>query len=445
MMKDYTIPQDLWAVSSVLNVDQPLEINDPRYVTTNAARGDFQFAKLYKKLGVDPHRLQLRQPQETQYILFCGHIGCGKSTELRQQSARLHHPKAYFSVFLDVLTELDPHNLEYCDISLALAKLLLEKLSAAQVQLDAFFLDSLEAWFTEQVEQHQSTQELALSIKAGLQGKSGIPFIGGLFAAITAACKTNTSYKTELRRVLKKSFNQFARAFNQLVLHAEQQLQQANLGQKILFVVDGTDRLRQADRQRLFIDDVYQLRQLHGCFIYCAPIALIYQENRIYQLFDDVCKLPMIKLADKGGQQPYAPGRDALRKMIYLRAAPHLFSDAQLVETLIDHSGGHPRDLLRLLNYAFLAAEAEVFDQAAVDDAIQQLACDYRRFLTTDDYRFLCQIDQAPSDETNNSEQAQRMLYNLALLEYNGYWWQSHPIIRTLPGYQNAVLEQANV
>ncbi len=444
MSDEYQVPQDLWAVSAALSFDQPLEVNDPRYVSTEAARGDFSFAKLYRQLGVDPHSLQLRQPQATQYILFCGHVGCGKSTELRQQVAKLHHPDAYCRVFLDILTELDPHNLAYSDISLALAKLLLTRLEQDQVQIDTSYLQPLTDWFREQIEHHQETRSFASEVKAGLQGKTGIPFVGGLFAAITAACRTNSLYKTELRQVFKKSFHQFAAAFNQLVAHAEDRLQQAGLGRRILFVVDGTDRVRRDDRQRLFIDDVYQLRQLHGCFIYCAPIALLYQENRVYQLFDYVCKLPMIKLADKHGNQPYGPGRDALRALLFRRADPGLFADAALADQLIDHCGGHPRDLLRLLKYAFVAAEGELFDQAAVEDAIQQLASDYRRFLTTQDYAFLCRIDQAPEDATENSAQAQHLLYNLALLEYNRYWWQSHPIIRTLPGYQRAAQTMAD-
>ncbi|MEM6406567.1 MAG: hypothetical protein AAF669_08285 [Pseudomonadota bacterium] len=101
---------------------------------------------------------------------------------------------------------------------------------------------------------------------------------------------------------------------------------------------------------------------------------------------------------------------------------PDYAAEASLVDQLIDHCGGHPRDLLRLLNYAFLAAEGEVFDQAAVEDAIKQLASEYRHCLTTDDYAFLYRIDQAPADETSQSAQAQRLLYHLALLEYNRYW-----------------------
>jgi hypothetical protein len=43
-------------------------------------------------------------------------------------------------------------------------------------------------------------------------------------------------------------------------------------------------------------------------------------------------------------------------------------------------------------------------------------------------------IDSNP-DETRNTEEARKLLYHLALLEYNSYWWRSHPAVRTLPGY----------
>jgi len=28
-----------------------------------------------------------------------------------------------------------------------------------------------------------------------------------------------------------------------------------------------------------------------------------------------------------------------------------------------------------------------------------------------------------------------RLLYDLVLLEYNSYWWQTHPVVRSLPAY----------
>jgi hypothetical protein len=32
-----------------------------------------------------------------------------------------------------------------------------------------------------------------------------------------------------------------------------------------------------------------------------------------------------------------------------------------------------------------------------------------------------------------------RLLYDLVLLEFNSYWWRSHPLVRTLASYQKAL------
>ena len=40
----------------------------------------------------------------------------------------------------------------------------------------------------------------------------------------------------------------------------------------------------------------------------------------------------------------------------------------------------------------------------------------------------------APTD----SDRSRNLLYNLALLEYNNFYWRSHPVIRTTDAYQAA-------
>ncbi|MCI5133266.1 MAG: ATP-binding protein, partial [Candidatus Electrothrix sp. EH2] len=85
------------------------------------------------------------------------------------------------------------------------------------------------------------------------------------------------------------------------------------------------------------------------------------------------------------------------------------------------------------INYA----DEERIDRAAAEKAVKQVANEYRRFINTEDYSRLVQIDMhpdAPDDFTD--EQSSLMLYNLILLEYNDYFWKSHPLITTLPGYQ---------
>jgi hypothetical protein len=125
--------------------------------------------------------------------------------------------------------------------------------------------------------------------------------------------------------------------------------------------------------------------------------------------------------------------------MIYRRVDAGLFDSEDTVNYLIEHSGGHLRELLRLLNNAFLAADNDQFDRKSAEKAVQDLANDFRHILDAEDYKLLREVDQSADGQTGNSERVQRLLYNLALLEYNAYWWRSHPVIRTLAEYQAAL------
>lgn len=430
-MSDRTPAQTLW---DLVELDfGPLEPDDPRLVETAVARGDFSRAPLLRQLGVDPasHRVQ-RVPQRC-YALLSGHRGCGKSTELRRLAKKLDSPFAYCVVFLDTLSTLDPHNLQYPDVFLALASKLVSTLSERSIDLDGAYLENLEQWFERRIESHTETKDFAAEIKAGVEAGGGLPWLGKIFAACTNAFKVNSTYKSEVRKAVQNSFSEFSSAFNLLIRGAEEALGRSGYSGHILFVVDGLDKLSSDDASRLYVQDVYQLQQVEGVFVYVAPIHMLYTSNAVNQAFHTF-KLPMIKLKEKHSEERIEAAYDALRKLVHHRADASLFA-AGVVETMIEYSGGHPRDLLRLLSYSYEYATGDVIDEGAVTQAVQRLASDYRRLVQAEDYDLLREIDASPREHAPNSDRAQRLLHNLVILEYNDYWWHSHPVIQTLPGY----------
>jgi energy-coupling factor transporter ATP-binding protein EcfA2 len=382
------------------------------------------------------HRLRFKP--ERVYTVFCGHRGCGKSTELRRLKSLLHAPERFFVVFLDTLIELDINNLQYSDILMGLAKKLFDELEDASIPIDQVLLGKLQGWFAERIENHEKTKDFATEVKAGIKADAGVPFFAKLFGAITNSFKINSTYKEELRQIIKNSFSEFADSFNALIEVAEAQISYHNKGQKLLFIVDGTDRLAQEDSQRFFIADVHQLQLIESNFIYCAPIHLLYESEHIGSLFQCFV-LPMIKLGDKRSEKPEGEGLACLKKMLYQRADRSLFDTGETVDYLIQYSGGNPRHLLRLLHYAFQFAEKDQYDKPAAEKAVAQLATDFRRILEAEDYALLYQIDHECDEANINSERAQRLLFNLALLEYNSFWWRSHPAIRTLMAYRKLI------
>ena len=431
-MTQYQPPTDIWRVNATLQPNEPLNgAEDPRWVDTYSARGKASLKHIAQVLGVDEARQTLRDPPAQGYFLFCGHRGSGKSTELRHLRNQFHRPDLYYVVFTDASVELDVNNLRYQDVLLHLAAKLPQQLADDGCDIDRLHLQPLYDWFVERVEKREETEQFALEAKAGLEGKlSVLPLLAKVFGNISTAFKTNSSYKQELRLALKNYFSDFAAAFNQLVAVTE-----CELGRRLLFVVDGTDKLGNEDAQAFFISDVDQLQQIKGLFIYSAPIHLVYEGGgQVTQNFHRVFHLPMIKVENEDGS-PNEDGLDAMRRMLHLRADASLF-DGGVADELARACGGHPRELMRLLGNAFLYAEADKFVSNSARLAIEDLAAEYRRFLDPDDYRSLARVD---AKQEVGHDRLNPLLYNLGLLEYNNFFRRSHPVVRTTEAYRRAV------
>ncbi len=427
----------IWEAKNNLLFNEPLEPDDPLFVDTAKARGNFSREQLYRQLNVDKQGIA-HKPTGKQYILFTGHRGCGKSTELRKMAAYLHHADRYYVLRLDCLEKLDINNLKYSDVLLALAAALFARLEQEGIEMEQVHLSRLENWFKERVEVHSQLKQFAAEVKAGASTKTGLPWLGWLYGEAASKLGIDSSYREELRLVVRNNFSEFAEAFNQLIRASEDKIRAAGKGQRILFTVDGTDRLNSEDARKFFVEDVHQLTQISGLFIYCAPIHLLHQDNCLSANFTGTARLPMLKIRNRDDQK-VEENYVVMRELAHRRVPDYLFDNLATLDYLIQYSGGHLRDLIRLLNIAVNVAEEERIDQLAAEKAVKQVANEYRRFISSENYARLVQIDlhpDAPDDFTD--KHSAEMLYNLILLEYNDYFWKSHPVITTLPGYQKA-------
>ncbi len=419
-----------------IEFEEAIGPDDPRFVETEEARGSPRtLDRLARKFGLNLKTGEF-YPASKRHVLLFGHIGCGKSTELLHLGKKLTATGRMCVVAVDALSSLDRNNLQYADALMAMAQALLERLSAENIPMSGDALAKLEAWFKERVLTEERAQELRAQLETGIKAESGIPFIGKLFAGFTAAFKTNATYKESLRQVIRNTYSQFAEAFNGFLRAAENGLQAKGKGERILFVIDGTDKLRGDDTRRFFIEDAEQLLAIEALMLYTAPISLKYEGTPLGKVDDIV--LPVIKLQERDGT-PFAAGIKAMHDILSLRAAPAAFADPALMDRLVEFSGGHPRELLRLVKLCCEFTEGDIIDADAVERACKSLSADYRRFLEPEDYALLVKMDGESEQHAGNDERTQRLLFRLAVLEYNdGSWRRSHPAVRQLEGYRQA-------
>ena len=81
----------------------------------------------------------------------------------------------------------------------------------------------------------------------------------------------------------------------------------------------------------------------------------------------------MLRVRDRDGED--MPENIAVMREMALRRVPEqLFDELDTVDYLVHYSGGHPRDLLRLLSMAINYAEEECIDRSAAKKAVKQVA-----------------------------------------------------------------------
>lgn len=433
----YRPPQHPLEVLQQLNYDEPVRESDPKFVDLDAARGeDGLTQRLAPKFQLDL-RTGRFFPTRHRHVLLFGPVGSGKSTELLRFADAVQRTGRIFPVVLNVRSEIDINNLQYADMLMALATALTRGLKEADVEVPSHALDPLRTWFKEEIYATEGIRELSAEFTSEASLEGGIPFFAKLLSKFTAKFKNTSSTKESLREVVKKSFTQFVEAFNQLVLAAEQALRDKHLGERVLLIVDGTDKIPLEDAERLFVYDTEQLLAVQAYVLYTAPITLKYAGVAPNKLDADEV-LPIVKLYQRDGTKHEA-GWSALRLLLDRRIDSATFADPALKNTLIEASGGHPRELLRLLRLACELTRDELIRADVVEKAIVKLAAEYRYWLQPEDYTLLADVDASGGVHVGNDERTRNLLWRLALLHYNdGSWRRSHPVVRLLEGYQRA-------
>ncbi len=369
-------------------------------------------------------------------VLFGGHIGCGKSTELRDFAVLFG--RSYTVSHLEITKTLDINNLRFSDLLMALAEELVKTFERADLSLQpaSVFIDPVVNWFETRIVKQDRFKDLEGEIKTEAKAGGGIPFLVGLLATITAKVRGGVSYREELRNEVRNGFSQLLGHFNALIAHANDLLAKQERG-PLLFIIDGTDKLAREDSETFFNADINQLGQIQTNLVVCAPISVLLESGTIAQRFVRV-QLPMVKIFEPD-ETPRADEENALIDLVLKRMPITYFDDRETVRYLVQHSGGHVRDLLRLVRACFGHLDAAPITRNVAQLAASNMASEYQRLVRKDDWHELVKIDLSRGDEKDRTDDRLRLLYDLVLLEFNNYWWRSHPLVRTLPAYKKAL------
>ena len=421
------------------NFDFRLEVDSasPFHHALEGHRGEYSRQPMLTAFQLDPTG-KLRQganAKTSEAVLFGGHVGCGKSTELRDY-ARLFKSE-YTVQALEIAKQLDINNLNFSDLLIALAKGLVNIFEDEQLSLrpDPIFVTPVVEWFDSRIIKHERFKDIEGEIKTEVKAGGGVPFLASLLATLTTKIRGGATYREELRKEVRNGFLQLLGHFNALIGHANTRLKHQGRG-PLLFIIDGTDKLSKDDSAVFFDADVNQLNQIMVNLIVCAPISVLLEAGNTAQRFTRV-QLPMVKIynEDETGR---GAEEDALIELVLKRMPAQHFDSRDTLRYLVRNSGGHVRDLLRLVRAAFARIPADKITREVAERAARDVATEYQRLVRQGDWDEFARIDLSHGAERGRTDDRLRMLYDLLLLEYNSYWWRSHPLVRLLPPYAKA-------
>ncbi len=378
--------------------------------------------------------LDFQEAGDFRTILFTGHRGCGKSTEL--QRIRLQWEQDYKVIYLEANEETDINNAEYTDFYLIVIKQVERALREMGLRFDAGLLRSFEDWFKQVTKETEKTVESSINAQAEVGLGADAPFIAKLIVKLLAQIRGADTRRTVIRQTLQQDISRLKADTNLLLRDAYQKIRQ-HYPKGFLIIFDNLDRVPPSVGEHLFFDYAAQLQELACTIIYTVPISVLCSSKNITNSFGEPHVVSMVNVYELARDQcdlDYnAQGPKCLTQIIEKRVhIDELFESGQEVLDLVRASGGHVRQLMQMMRNACRTASTRKHAKIQSEDvlyAIKQQQFGFERFVPDEHYPLLAKV--CMSKNITKDETGQLMLFNTSVLEYNGLdrWNYPNPAV----------------
>jgi hypothetical protein len=386
-------------------------------------------------------RLDFLEPAEFCSILFTGHRGCGKSTELRRVQKRWE--VEYRVIYIEADAELDILDAEYTDLYLVIIKKIADELYKLNCAFDTQLLNNFESWFKEITQETEQSVERSVRMEASTEAGFKVPFISKLLAKVQAHIRGADKQKKTIRQSLQKDIGRLQSDINLLLSDAFVKLRAKDekYNKGFLIIFDNLDRVPLNVANHLFFDYAAQLQSLHCTIIYTAPISVVYSDKNLANAFDTPNIVPMINIYEFEQEslnlKHNQDALDAVASLVERRVEiDAVFESRQELLELAKASGGHVRQLMQIASKGFITAATRGHQKLTADDvsyAIKQEQFNSERSIPTENYADLARV--CFNKDVSKDDIGRLMLFNLWVFEYNGknHW-----------NYINSVVMQSN-
>lgn len=409
------------------------------YIDLQAVRGD---SNILRDIGQ-----HIEWSDKPTCQLYAGHRGAGKSTELLRLKQHLKRQDYCVVYFAADEGDIDPEDAGYADILLACTRQLIKGLNATSPA-------PLGTWLQKCWSALKDFSQTEIDIEVAGQAEIELAF-----TKLTATLRGSPSARKQIRDRVDPHTVDLLDALNEFISEASHSGIKA---QQLVLIVDNLDRIvpiydvkkEKTNHEEIFIDRVEQLTALNCHVVYTVPISLVYSEQGtlLKDRYENMGRLPMITVAERGSRAPFEVGLQAFLTLLETRmqqaagcGIKTVFGDEAVVRELCLLSGGHLRDLMKLLQGTLrhlpqfqdaekAAARAVIREREAYADAIDE-----------EDWARLAAVYR--SQQILNEQDYRQLLFNRSVLEYqsasldesqNAKWHDVHPLIVAIEQFKQA-------
>lgn len=412
--------------------DEPLEPTDPRYIS------------LYTDLDLvtdDPVELMARTIEWTSgesVQLFSGFRGTGKSTELRRLRKRLR--ESNYLVFLcdieDYLNLSTP--VDVSDFLMAVAGAFGEAITETNLLGQPLQED----YWTRFWRFLTRTQINLAELSGGIDVKA--TDLATVTTSIKANLKSDPTFKQRLQKQMAGHLGSLVADIRKFVEDCVKAVKQQHGDDlELVLLLDSVEHIRgtsinatevQSSVETLFANHADKLRLPYLHVVYTVPPYLKVRYPNLGNLYNGGIQiLPAFKLRT-ADRKVFQLGLDAIERVVSKRGDwQRLLGERSVLDHISLCSGGHLRDLLRLLAEILRRADRLPVPDNTVKAAINQVRTEFLPIADTD-AMWLARIakthEAGLEDITQLPNFARFLDTHMALCYRNGEeWYDVHPLI----------------
>jgi len=394
--------------------------------------------------------------------LFTGHIGCGKSTEILQLKQQLEG-EGFHVVYFESSQDMEMGDVDLSDILLAIARRVVDSLETIKVKTEA---KGFRAMLNGAVKILNTEIELSTEVDVPGVGKveastSGEFSLSMGIGKLSAKTKDSPDMRSKLRGYMEpKTGGLLDLINNEILIPAIADLKK--MGKEgLVVIVDNLDRVDDSPKpwgrpqtEYLFVDRAEQLRKLQCHVVYTMPLALRFSRDYgtlTARFITDPIVLPMVPVVRRDGSR-HEEGIALLRQMILSRVMPdsketerlnainEVFDSMETLDRLCFASGGHVRNIMRLLNDALRKQRGLPVTFDVLEDTIRKRRNELVLSIDDDEWKLLRQVNS--TKKVVGDVGYQTLIRSMYVYEYqdeNGSWFEVNPVLVTAQEFNESV------